>query len=50
MPTTVGPDDNADGETEDEDDALAVPGFGSSAPSPFRARARWVVELGRHNG
>jgi len=39
MPTAVGPDDNADGEPEDEDDALAVPGFASSAPSRFRARA-----------
>jgi hypothetical protein len=39
MTTAVGPDDNADGEAEDEDDALAVPGFGSSAPSRFRARA-----------
>jgi len=39
MPTTVGPDDNADGEPEDEGDALAVSGFGNSAPSPFRARA-----------
>ncbi len=38
MPTAVGPDDNADGEPEGEDDALAVPGFGSSAPSRFRAR------------
>jgi len=40
MATAVGPDDNADSEPEDEDDALAVPGFGSSAPSWFRA---WVV-------
>ena len=51
MPTAVGPDDNAHGETEDEDDTLDVPGFGSSTPSPFRARAvgggtrptRWVA-------
>jgi hypothetical protein len=51
MRTAVGPDDNADDETEDEDNALAVPGFGSSAPSRFRARAvgggtrptRWVA-------
>ena len=32
MPTTVGPDDNADGEPEAEDDALAVPGFARSPP------------------
>jgi hypothetical protein len=29
-PAAAGPDDNADGEAEDEDDALAVPSFGSS--------------------
>jgi hypothetical protein len=39
MPTAVCLDDNADGEPEDEDDALAVPGFASSALSRFRARA-----------
>ena len=39
MLTAVGQDDNADGEPEDEADALAVPGFASSAPSRFRARA-----------
>jgi len=30
-PAAAGPDDDAYGEAEDEDDALAVPGFGSSA-------------------
>ena len=39
MPTALGPDDNADGEPEDEDDALAVSGFGRSVPSRFRVRA-----------
>ena len=39
MPTAVGPDNNADGEPEGEDDALADSGFGSSAPSRFWARA-----------
>ena len=30
-PAATGPDDDADGEAEDDDDLLAVPGFGSSA-------------------
>ena len=31
QPLTAGPNDDRDGEAEDDDDALAVPGFGSSA-------------------
>ena len=31
QPLTAGPNDDGDGEAEDDDDALAVPGFGSPA-------------------
>jgi hypothetical protein len=58
MPTAVGPDDNADGEPEDEDGALAVPGFGSSASPRFRARVlgggtrptQWVARMAESVG
>jgi hypothetical protein len=31
QPLTAGPNDDGEGKAEDDDDALAVPGFGSSA-------------------
>ncbi len=44
-PAAAGSDDDAGGEPEDEDDALDVPSFRSSAPSQSV-----VVELGRYRG
>ena len=48
MPTAAGPDDEADGDQNDEEDALAVPGFGSSA-SVGDAGSGGVLELHRRN-